>query len=66
MSDWSPPAYMDRNANGSYWCNRCKHIVILFDDDTHEGCVSRETRNGPLEGLDADERWYVLHDGWVN
>lgn len=27
---------MTHNANGSWYCNDCQHIVILFDDDTHE------------------------------
>jgi len=26
---------MTRNANGSWYCNDCKCLVILFDDDTH-------------------------------
>lgn len=26
---------MTRNANGSWYCDDCRSIVILFDDDTH-------------------------------
>lgn len=39
--DDNPPR-MERNANGSWYCNDCKCIVILFDNDKHycEGVAS--------------------------
>lgn len=39
---------LTRNANGSYYCEDCKLIVILFDDDTHECCECSE-EYGPCE-----------------
>ena len=42
--EWIPPAYMDRNDNGTWYCNRCKFTVVLFDDDTHEDCEPRDSR----------------------
>lgn len=32
----SRPPRMDHNANGSWFCNDCKKIVILFDDNEHD------------------------------
>lgn len=29
------PPRMDHNDNGSWFCNDCRHVVILFDDDEH-------------------------------
>lgn len=35
------PPRMDRNDNGSWYCNDCHKVVILFDDDEHDCDVTQ-------------------------
>lgn len=41
-------ARLTRNPNGTNYCEDCKCIVILFDDDTHECCECSD-EYGPCE-----------------
>lgn len=36
---------MSRNRNGSYYCNDCASLIVLFDNDTH--CCRTEGTEAP-------------------
>jgi len=41
---------LTQNDNGSWYCDRCRCIVILFDDDTHDDCADDD-------GAERDAAW---------
>lgn len=56
---------LDHNANGSHYCNDCRCIVILFDDDTHgpDDCDAHKDCT-PLElAFSLDGWWGRLNAG---
>jgi len=41
ITDPRSDPHMDRNANGSWFCNRCRMTIILFDEDDEHDCTGR-------------------------